>query len=133
MPSTVQACGAGVGTIIDGHSSSSCLRELRAGDRVVCVPNREWSALDGNGTWQQVACPPHPSKFFLWSRLSVMLVTGGHVKTLIAMHICIAAVDIACSDWVSGVLLQMSYVPERNLYPVPDGVTDEEAAQFAVR
>jgi hypothetical protein len=29
-------------------------------------------------------------------------------------------------------VLQISYVPERNLYPVPDGVTDEQAAQFAV-
>ncbi|CAL8463669.1 g3203 [Coccomyxa elongata] len=62
----VQACGSNV-------------KGLKPGQRVVCIPSKAWSALDGSGTWQQV----------------------------------------------------MS-VPWGNLYPVPDDVTDEQAAQFAV-
>ena len=68
--------GAGLGTV---ERCGPHADKFSIGQRVVCIPSKAWSALDGSGTWQQA-----------------ML------------------------------------VPQDNLYPVPDSVPDQDAAQFAV-
>ena len=30
------------------------VKRFQAGQRVVCVPSKAWSTLDGSGSWQQV-------------------------------------------------------------------------------
>jgi NADPH:quinone reductase-like Zn-dependent oxidoreductase len=42
---------AGVGTV---QACGDAVKGLKPGQRVVCIPSRTWSALDGSGTWQQV-------------------------------------------------------------------------------
>jgi NADPH:quinone reductase-like Zn-dependent oxidoreductase len=68
---------AGYGLV---ESLGSGVTDATAGQRVVCIPSREWSALDGVGTWQQ------------------------YLK-----------------------------VPRGNLLCIPDSISDQAAAQFAVR
>ena len=104
--------------------------KFRAGQRVVCVPSKAWSALDGSGTWQQAWHPPQPrhsacSLYEIWSVNPCSepgLCSLPHPPPSLA----------ACASSITFPALQIMLVPETNLYPVPDEVTDRVAAQFSV-
>lgn len=117
---------AGLGVVEEcGDQATS----FQAGQRVVCVPSKAWSALDGSGTWQQACRPPqsHHSACSQAASAPALSLVSAVCLTCLSLHL----VEV-CTSYIAFPALQVMLVPEANLYPVPDEVTDSVAAQFSV-
>ena len=89
---------------------------FQPGQRVVCVPSQAWSALDGSGTWQQVSPPPLPDP----------------VHKAFCMPCIYSAAQAFNAAYSEVSAVQMMVAPQANLFPVPNNVSDRDAAQLSV-